>query len=55
MDLLILAIACLVALAVVAYIIQNYVQIDAGLKNIILLVVVLVVLFIFVTRSGVLN
>lgn len=52
MDLIILAAVCLVALAIVAYIIQNYIQIDQGLKNIILLVITLVVLLIFVTRSG---
>lgn len=54
MDLLILAVACLVALAVVAYIVQNYIEVDPKLKNIILLVVVLIVLFVFVNRSGIL-
>lgn len=54
MDLIVLAIICLVALAVIAYVLQHYVEIDQGLKNIILLVIVLVILYVFVTKAGIL-
>lgn len=54
MDLLILAVACLIAIVVVAYIVQNYIEVDPKLKNIILLVVVLIVLYVFVSRAGIL-
>lgn len=45
----------LVVLLIVAYVIQKYLEIEAGLKNIILLVIVLVFLVFVVRQLGIVN
>lgn len=45
----------LVVLAIVAYVIHKYVEIDPGLKNIVMLVVVLIFLIFAVRQLGIVS